>query len=71
MGAGAYGLTERIVIRDKPIKVLGDGIGISKVIWAAHAKTSGLVIIQVPAVLICAASSPSVAAVAVCPGSWV
>jgi hypothetical protein len=44
--AGAYGLTERIVIRDKPIKVLGDGIGISKVIWAAHAKTSGLVIIQ-------------------------
>ena len=37
------------MIRDKPIKVLGDGIGISKVIWAAHAKTSGLVIIQVPA----------------------
>lgn len=44
---GSYGLTEQIVVRDKPITVRGDGIGVSKVVWAAHAKSSGLVIIQV------------------------
>lgn len=42
-----YSLTRNIMVRDRPVCVRGDGIGISKLMWGSGAPSAGLTIVQV------------------------
>lgn len=45
--AGIYALSQQIVVRDRPLAIRGEGIGLSRLIWASASQSAGLCVIQV------------------------
>ncbi len=45
--AGVYSLSRNIKVIDRAVNIRGDGIGISRLVWASNAKSVGLGIVQV------------------------
>lgn len=44
--AGQYLLKQHLLIHDKPITVRGEGVGLSKLVWAEDAASVGIIISQ-------------------------
>ena len=44
--AGQYLLKQHLLIHDKPITIRGEGVGLSKLVWAEDAASVGVVISQ-------------------------
>lgn len=44
--AGQYLLKQHLLIYDKPITIRGEGVGLSKLVWAEDAASVGIVISQ-------------------------
>ena len=44
--AGQYLLKQHLLIHDKPITIRGEGVGLSKLVWAEDAASVGIVISQ-------------------------
>ncbi len=46
--AGTYVLNRNIKVKDRAVTVRGDGIGVTRLVWGANARSVGLGIVQVP-----------------------
>ena len=57
--AGTYLLSRHITVQDRAVAVRGDGIGVSRLVWQANARSVGLGVIQVHHLRVCIrAASP-------------
>ena len=46
LNAGLYLLSEALQLGDRPIVIRGDGVGVSRLIWAESAASSGIIVTQ-------------------------
>ena len=45
--AGTYLLNRNVKVKDRAVTVRGDGIGVTRLVWRANARSVGLGIVQV------------------------
>ena len=46
VSAGLYLLSEALRLGERPVVIRGDGVGVSRLIWVAEARSSGIVVTQ-------------------------